>query len=77
MVGARKHLSVSLRYLNYEQGQTPDPKTREYFYFIDHQGQVKPSFLPFLCWKYMCVCVKCPSTSTSPFNSMLQIFTTT
>lgn len=28
------------RCLHYVQGQTPDPKTREYFYFIDHQGQV-------------------------------------
>ncbi|XP_059163388.1 UPF0598 protein CG30010-like [Physella acuta] len=28
------------RCLHYVQGQTPDPKTREYFYFIDHQGQL-------------------------------------
>lgn len=24
----------------YEQGQSPEPKIREYFYFIDHQGQL-------------------------------------
>ncbi|XP_005092095.1 UPF0598 protein CG30010 [Aplysia californica] len=26
--------------LHYVQGQMPDPKSREYFYFIDHQGQL-------------------------------------
>ncbi|XP_054841455.1 UPF0598 protein C8orf82 homolog [Eublepharis macularius] len=24
----------------YEQGQSPSPRTREYFYYIDHQGQL-------------------------------------
>ncbi|XP_063838877.1 UPF0598 protein CG30010 [Ostrinia nubilalis] len=28
------------RYLNYIQGQEPEPKIREYFYFIDHQGML-------------------------------------
>ena len=27
-------------FVSYVQGQSPTPKTREYFYFIDHQGQV-------------------------------------
>lgn len=22
------------------QGQSPEPRTREYFYYVDHQGQV-------------------------------------
>ncbi|XP_076844292.1 UPF0598 protein C8orf82 homolog [Brachyhypopomus gauderio] len=25
---------------SYAQGQSPDPRTREYFYYIDHQGQL-------------------------------------
>lgn len=29
--------------LSYVQGQSPEPKIREYFYFIDHEGMV--SFL--------------------------------
>lgn len=30
----------SFRYIHYVQGQEPEPKIREYFYFIDHQGQL-------------------------------------
>lgn len=25
---------------SYVQGQSPDPRIREYFYYVDHQGQV-------------------------------------
>ena len=37
----------------YIQGQSPEPKVREYFYFIDHQGMVRKfreniRFFPFL-----------------------------
>lgn len=28
------------RLLQYVQGQEPEPKIREYFYYIDHQGMV-------------------------------------
>ncbi|XP_078689528.1 UPF0598 protein CG30010-like [Branchiostoma floridae x Branchiostoma belcheri] len=28
------------RALSYVQGQAPEPKVREYFYYIDHQGQL-------------------------------------
>ncbi|XP_025114677.1 UPF0598 protein CG30010-like isoform X2 [Pomacea canaliculata] len=28
------------RLLHYVQGQSPEPKIREYFYYIDHQGQL-------------------------------------
>ncbi|GFQ91073.1 UPF0598 protein C8orf82 homolog [Trichonephila clavata] len=28
------------RYISYQQGQSPEPNTREYFYFIDHQGML-------------------------------------
>ncbi|KAJ0181820.1 hypothetical protein K1T71_002542 [Dendrolimus kikuchii] len=28
------------RFLSYVQGQEPEPKIREYFYFIDHQGML-------------------------------------
>lgn len=24
----------------YTQGQSPEPRVREYFYYLDHQGQV-------------------------------------
>ncbi|GAB1600711.1 UPF0598 protein CG30010-like [Argonauta hians] len=32
--------SQSGRKLHYVQGQTPEPNIREYFYYIDHQGQL-------------------------------------
>lgn len=28
------------RHVSYVQGQEPEPKIREYFYYIDHQGMV-------------------------------------
>lgn len=28
------------KFLHYVQGQEPEPKVREYFYYIDHQGMV-------------------------------------
>ncbi|XP_064640634.1 UPF0598 protein CG30010-like [Lineus longissimus] len=31
---------MQCRWLHYVQGQSPNPKHREYFYFIDHQGQL-------------------------------------
>ena len=33
-------LSRSRHVVSYVQGQSPSPKVREYFYYIDHQGQV-------------------------------------
>lgn len=27
--------------VSYIQGQSPEPRIREYFYYIDHQGQVR------------------------------------
>ncbi|XP_014665316.1 PREDICTED: UPF0598 protein CG30010-like [Priapulus caudatus] len=42
----RKHYASELfsgrifKRVIYVQGQSPDPKTREYFYYIDHQGQL-------------------------------------
>ncbi|KFM61627.1 hypothetical protein X975_19445, partial [Stegodyphus mimosarum] len=30
----------SFRYVSYIQGQSPEPNTREYFYFIDHNGML-------------------------------------
>uniref|UniRef100_A0A8C6EI06 Chromosome 8 open reading frame 82 n=1 Tax=Microcebus murinus TaxID=30608 RepID=A0A8C6EI06_MICMU len=26
--------------VSYTQGQSPEPRTREYFYYVDHQGQL-------------------------------------
>ena len=34
-------LSRLLGTMSYVQGQSPSPKTREYFYYVDHQGQVR------------------------------------
>lgn len=36
--------------LHYVQGQEPEPKIREYFYYIDHQGMVGVEF-NFMCIK--------------------------
>ena len=33
-----------MRNLSYVQGQSPSSNTREYFYYIDHQGQVLKRF---------------------------------
>lgn len=52
--GALRALSLSLalarpqgartyrgeRNVSYTQGQSPEPRTREYFYYLDHQGQL-------------------------------------
>lgn len=35
-----KRAYVQKRFLKYIQGQEPEPKVREYFYYIDHQGMV-------------------------------------
>ncbi|XP_015915405.1 UPF0598 protein CG30010 [Parasteatoda tepidariorum] len=33
-------LNNKIRYISYIQGQSPEPNSREYFYFIDHQGML-------------------------------------
>lgn len=33
-------LLIPQRYVSYVQGQEPEPKIREYFYYIDHEGMV-------------------------------------
>ncbi|KAJ8364784.1 hypothetical protein SKAU_G00136150 [Synaphobranchus kaupii] len=37
---ARMTGSLARRHITYTQGQSPEPRIREYFYYIDHQGQV-------------------------------------
>lgn len=39
-----EHKSYSTE-VNYVQGQSPENKIREYFYFIDHQGMVRKQIL--------------------------------
>jgi len=34
------NLRFSRRFLYYVQGQSPETRVREYFYYVDHQGQV-------------------------------------
>ncbi|CAH0393393.1 unnamed protein product [Bemisia tabaci] len=38
----QKHFRTCIgqRCVSYQQGQSPEPKVREYFYFIDHQGML-------------------------------------
>ncbi|XP_072013552.1 UPF0598 protein CG30010-like [Amphiura filiformis] len=38
--GFRALYRQSVRCISYVQGQSPEPKVREYFYYIDHQGQL-------------------------------------
>lgn len=54
---SRNFRMFSRSFVNYVQGQAPEPRVREYFYFIDHQGMVKKhkdknKFLNFLKNKY-------------------------
>lgn len=34
-------LQLQNRCVSYIQGQEPEPKIREYFYYIDHEGMVR------------------------------------
>lgn len=36
----------------YTQGQSPEPRIREYFYYLDHQGQV--SYPPYVDRRVCC-----------------------
>ncbi|RZC31984.1 UPF0598 protein CG30010, partial [Asbolus verrucosus] len=36
----RKVIAVPIKHVSYIQGQEPEPKVREYFYYIDHQGML-------------------------------------
>lgn len=36
----KSYLKECRLHLSYVQGQSPEPKIREYFYFIDHEGMV-------------------------------------
>uniref|UniRef100_A0ABI7VSJ7 Uncharacterized protein n=1 Tax=Felis catus TaxID=9685 RepID=A0ABI7VSJ7_FELCA len=54
--------------VSYTQGQTPEPQTREYFYYVDHQGQL---FLDDSKMKNFITCFKGTSaTSSPPFFSL-------
>lgn len=48
----RRNSKVLQRLVSYLQGQSPFPNSREYFYYIDHQGQVLSLFFfhPLLIW---------------------------
>lgn len=37
---SEKNMLFCRRFVKYVQGQSPEPNTREYFYYIDHQGMV-------------------------------------
>lgn len=36
----KSNVTKCSRQVHYIQGQEPEPKVREYFYYIDHQGMV-------------------------------------
>lgn len=40
----RQQFALIKRFVSYVQGQEPEPKVREYFYYIDHQGMVRTHF---------------------------------
>lgn len=37
----KKSFLLMKSFVSYVQGQEPEPKVREYFYYIDHQGMVR------------------------------------
>ena len=41
------HCGMGHKYISYVQGQSPRKGIREYFYYIDHQGQVIIQILSF------------------------------
>jgi len=41
----RENLRFSYCLIHYVQGQSPETRVREYFYFVDHQGQVGVYFV--------------------------------
>lgn len=52
---------INLRNVSYVQGQSPEPKIREYFYYIDHQGMVRILKLG-LFWLFKNMLKTVPST---------------
>ena len=51
---------LPIRLLHYVQGQSPEPKIREYFYYIDHQGQVSLFVCVIVSWLRQCLDLQCP-----------------
>ncbi|XP_006879468.1 PREDICTED: UPF0598 protein C8orf82 homolog [Elephantulus edwardii] len=51
--------------ISYTQGQSPEPRTREYFYFVDHQGQL---FLDDSKMKNFITCYKDPQFLVTFFS---------
>lgn len=41
----RSYILLIKRLVSYVQGQEPEPKVREYFYYIDHQGMVRTVYV--------------------------------
>ncbi|PNI88662.1 C8orf82 isoform 3 [Pan troglodytes] len=52
--------------VSYTQGQSPEPRTREYFYYVDHQGQL---FLDDSKMKNFITCFKGNAVPPSPAPS--------
>ncbi|XP_066121515.1 UPF0598 protein C8orf82 homolog [Saccopteryx bilineata] len=53
--------------LSYTQGQSPEPRTREYFYYVDHQGQL---FLDDSKMKNFITCFKDPRFLVTFFSRL-------
>uniref|UniRef100_A0AAA9SL85 Chromosome 14 C8orf82 homolog n=2 Tax=Bos TaxID=9903 RepID=A0AAA9SL85_BOVIN len=49
--------------VSYTQGQSPEPRTREYFYYVDHQGQL---FLDDSRMKNFTTCFKGTDAPSTP-----------
>ncbi|KAM9626682.1 UPF0598 protein C8orf82 homolog [Trichechus inunguis] len=53
--------------VSYTQGQSPEPRTREYFYYVDHQGQL---FLDDSKMKNFITCYKDPQFLVAFFSRL-------
>ncbi|XP_011373122.1 UPF0598 protein C8orf82 homolog isoform X2 [Pteropus medius] len=53
--------------ISYTQGQSPEPRTREYFYYVDHQGQL---FLDDSKMKNFITCFKDPQFLVTFFSRL-------
>ncbi|XP_008569971.1 PREDICTED: UPF0598 protein C8orf82 homolog [Galeopterus variegatus] len=53
--------------ISYTQGQSPEPRTREYFYYVDHQGQL---FLDDSKTKNFITCFKDPQFLVAFFSRL-------
>lgn len=68
-----KRACSSLQKVEYEQGQSPEPKIREYFYYIDHEGMVSRSTISRYAFSHLISIAAVPGRcSHQKFHIVLQ-----